>query len=164
MSSKKKLGIILVILGILGGIVGIGMLNTRAQTPPRTVVERFYGNWIDVVRAGDNPVEQGIHTKSVYVTEDFGRAVARTHEQGRDGVMCIDHAPTTFTVQEAKINSAKNRAGVDFVADGVEGHVVLITDEKGWWRISEVDCPKVTPSVTATSTSATSAATSTTLE
>ncbi len=164
MQSKKKIFLIVIILAILGGIVGIGMLNARAQTPPRTVVERFYGNWIDVLKTGANPVDRDIHTESVYVTEGFSREVTRAHEQGRDGVVCLDHAPATFTVKEAKINANQDRAGVDFVADEVRGHVVLVTDEKGWWRISEVDCPKI-PSVvpvTASSTSATTTIATTT--
>jgi hypothetical protein len=148
---NKKIGYALLVVGVLLLAVGIGIVNARAHTPPDVVVERFYGDWIDALRGPTGPLERQLHVRSTYVSEEFGRAVERANERGRDGVLCVGGEPKTFEVVRSVIADDGRTAGVEFRVDGTEGRVILERDGRSWWRISEVDCPA--PSVeTATTT------------
>jgi hypothetical protein len=141
-SRKRSVFIVLGIVIVLVAALAYTLVRTRANTTPTDVVTRFYGSWIEALRTGPaTPIEQGLQTKSTYVTEGFGRSVERAARAGRDGVLCRSTAPTAFTVVGATESSDGQHAGVDFTADEVSGHVVLVRDTSGWWRIDEVDCP-----------------------
>jgi hypothetical protein len=152
-TTNRKILIVLIFV-ILGSVVGIGMFNARAQTKPQEVVERFYGSWVDALTSATGPLEQGLHRKSTYVTEGFGREVERANERGRDSVLCTGTRPNDFSVSNVRISGEGARASADFRADSVTGHVILEKDTLGWWRISEVDCPPAELDFTTSTTTA----------
>ena len=156
MTKRKKITIIAIIVVLLAVLLTWAMVNTRANTTPRVVVERFYGGWIDAFKDPIGPYEQGLHRKSTYVTESYGKWVERQNERGRDAVLCIGTEPVNFVIEEEHINNSGKQASVDFVADGIKGRAVLVQDERGWWRIDEVDCPSIPKTIeAATSTDTT---------
>ena len=170
MSSKTKLyagiGLMAVIgLAILAAVV---ITYNRAAASPDDVASRFYGNWVQAARnAPPTPIEKNLHTKSIYVTESFGITVSNAAERGYDPVLCLGTAPQNFAIEPAHVSNEGDRAAARFTADGAEGRIVMITDDRGWWRIDELDCevdlstPPTPPAETATSTSATSEASTT---
>jgi hypothetical protein len=139
--------------------IGSGVYNTRAKSTPNEVVERFYGSWIKARAEGPNaPIEAGLHEKSTYVTEDFAHTIASAAERGKDAVLC-GALPTGFTAQEAKVNEERNIAGVRFTVGTTSARAVLTRDERKFWRIDEVDCPRVEREDTGTTTPQTASST-----
>jgi|GEM_PF-3677600 len=133
--------ITLVALAGAGLLLALALMATRANTTPDLVVERFYTNWLDAVRgAPPSSIERGLHTKSTYVTERFGRYVAQEAAQGHDGVLCSTTTPAQVTVGPAVIEADGTRASVDVTRGSSVSRVYLVHDARGWWRIDEVDC------------------------
>lgn len=152
MTTNTRLSIFaaLVAIGILVfATVGVGLLDTRARTEPHEAVTRFYTDWIKALRDGPNaPYERELHEKSTYVTEGFARTVARAHEAGEDAVLCTGTVPGSFSVTEAQVRDGAVSTSVQFTADTIVGRAILVQDERGWWRIDEVDCPAGVPRIT----------------
>lgn len=146
MTSKKKTIIAgaIVVAVLIVVAVGIGMADVRANTRPDQVVERFYGSWRAALTDGSNgPIAQGLHKKSTYVTETFGNEVARAHEKGQDAVLCGTTDFDNFGIEQSVIREDGSSATVMFLTKQAVGHVILVPDEKGWWRIDEVDCSPI---------------------
>lgn len=159
MHTKKKVLLILLIIAILAVVVGAGLYSSRGHSAPDLVVNRFYDSWIAALTDSKGPIEQRLHEKSTYVTEEFGRTVARENERGRDAVLCGATEPVNYYALRARQSEDGSRASVDFMVNDTEGHAVLERDSRGWWRISEVDCPKpVEAAPVATSTATTTPA------
>lgn len=164
MKKNSRFSIIAAVIALLilaVAAIGIGLYDLRAKTSPNEAVTRFYSSWIDALREGPNvPIERNLHAQSTYVTESFTRTVTRNVEQGRAPVICQSTAPASFTTDPAVIAEDGQRAAVTFRADTLTGRAVLVRDDRGWWRIDEVDCPPA-PRPAATTTASTSTETGT---
>lgn len=151
-------------LGLLG-FVAFSILATviitynRAALSPDEVVANFYDQWIDAARvSAATPLARTLHERSTYVTEAFGASINQISARGTDGVLCLGKAPESFTLAPGRISEDGVRAAVRFTADGARGRAILIKDDKGWWRIDEVDCEtdlSVPPAPAASSTAPT---------
>ena len=125
-------------------LLTFALLYTRAKVQPDTVVERFYETWMVAAASDRNaPVAQGLHTKSVYVTEGFREDIAREAGKGRDAVLCGLPVPFTVEIDDVRVNKARTTANVFMRAGDQELMVHLQRDNLKWWRINEVDCPDI---------------------
>lgn len=131
-------------LVVLFVAVGIGMTEVRANTRPDQVVERFYSSWSTALTDGTGgPIEQELHRKSTYVTDTFGTTVERAHEKGEDAVLCGTTDLSSFGVEQVAVKEDQTSATVTFLTGQAVGRAILVPDEKGWWRIDEVDCTPI---------------------
>lgn len=140
MSKKTKrivVGVTLLAFVVL--IFGYALTSTRANSTPEQVTQRFYDAWIESA----DPVAQGLHRKSTYVTKDFGIMVDRAANRDEDAVLC--GTPTSMLVlDEPRVHADDTQASIRVSSDTAEFYVILIRDERGWWRLDEVDCREPT--------------------
>jgi undecaprenyl pyrophosphate phosphatase UppP len=159
MQSKTfmSIGIATTALVAVGLLVAAIILNNRANLSPDAVAGNFYQSWLTALeKAPPSPIERNLHTKSTYVTSLFGVSVSSAAAKGMDQVLCLGTTPGSFSLSPATITTAGDRAVARFSADSASGRVLLITDERGWWRIDEVDCDTPMPiPTTATTTPST---------
>lgn len=165
MTSKTKLYLGLGLLAFLAFAILATVIITynRSALTPDEVVANFYDQWIDAARvSAATPLARTLHERSTYVTDAFGNSINQITARGTDGVLCLGKAPESFVLAPGRISEDGVRAAVRFTADGAEGRAVLIKDEKGWWRIDEVDCetdlsiPPAPPASTTTPTATSS--------
>lgn len=154
---KKRniwIAVVVVLVGLMLALA-YGLFYTREHLSPDVVVTRFYTEWI-TLSAGSStaPVAQGLHTKSMYVTESFGHEVERAFVRGSDAVLCGISDPDVVEIDMMRINEKDTNATVFARVRGTVLHIILTRDELGWWRIDEVDCPN-SNSGTSTTTSLT---------
>lgn len=161
-SRTFTIGAVIVVLLAFIGLAAFIITKNRASLDPQEVTQRFYEEWVDTTRnAPPTGYDRELHRRSTYVTDQFSRSVDVAYERGLDPVLCLGSAPTQFELRPAAINSEGTGAAVRFNADNARGRAILITDEKGWWRIDEVDCDvDISKTLVGTTTSSTSAATS----
>ncbi len=135
--KRLLIGTILVLLLLV--IFWFALKNTRANTEPIEVVQRFYSHWI----LAEDPIGDELHLRSTYVTDGFGRQTSRAAEKGVDTVLC--GTPTqTFSLGTSRTVNDDSMATVEVHTDTTTVHVVLIRDDAGWWRIDEIDCEEKT--------------------
>ena len=140
MSKKTKrivVGVTLLAFVVL--IFGYALTSTRANSTPEQVTQRFYEAWIK----SPDPVGKGLHRRSTYVTKDFGTMVDRAVSRGQDAVLC--GTPTaTLVLDEPRIHPDDMQASIRVSSDTAEFFVILVRDQRGWWRLDEVDCREPT--------------------
>lgn len=140
MSKKTKrivVGVTLLAFVVL--IFGYALTSTRANSTPEQVTQRFYESWIK----SPDPVAKGLHRKSTYVTKDFGTMVDRAVSRGEDAVLCGTET-TMLILDEPRIHSNDQQASIRASSDTAEFFVILVRDDRGWWRLDEVDCREPT--------------------
>lgn len=144
-SGTYVIGFVAFVVLVAAGAAAVGMMNVRADTRPHEAVERFYTTWIEAQNAAGNmeaPYEEGLHEKSTYVTSRFASTMESLREEKYDPVTCGYLPPQTFEVDQVQEQKNSTGATVLFYTDSSIGRVLMVPDEKGWWRIDEVDCVK----------------------
>lgn len=144
-SGTYVIGIVAVTVLVAAGAVAFGMMNVRADTRPHEAVERFYTAWIASQNLAGNtgaPYQDGLHENSTYVTSRFGSTMESLRDEKFDPVTCGYLPPQSFEIDQ--VQEQKNASGVTvvFYTNDSIGRVMMTRDEKGWWRIDEVDCIK----------------------
>lgn len=146
MSQKQKIWLsifgVVAILGVFAIIATTTIIQNRSTLTPDGVVMLFYNEWSE--QAGvqaDKPLANKLHERSTYVTPALAQAVNNEYAKtAQDPILCAATPPESISVE--LLSEKENYASVAvFDTDGPRfARAVLTRDDKGWWRIDEVDC------------------------
>ena len=146
----KKQTILLTIFGmsaiaaVFAIVATATILHNRSALVPSEVVSLFYNEWSERASVDiEKPYNERLHERSTYVTPTFGKVVADKHEDGdaiTDPVLCLATPPEALAVET--ISEKEDYAAVAVIEEngGRFARAVLTKDERGWWRIDEIDC------------------------
>ena len=141
----KYISLAVVIFLFIIAAAALIVMSNRSKLSPVDVTTLFYKEWIRVAEHTDGtPLEKDLHARSTYVTQDFA-VVADKADATWDPVVCSTEKASDVYIEPMKVD--ETRANVDVFIDGASEavRVILIKDDRGWWRIDEIDCPTLPP-------------------
>lgn len=107
-------------------------------------MQRFYSSWI--AAAGESliaPVEQGLHNNSTYLTNGFRGSILRAAKKTEDAVLCGINS-TEILIDHVRVYSNGTHATVLARLNDHVIRILLLRNERDFWRIDEVECPRTT--------------------